>query len=29
MSAEEGLSKGVAALKEAVIFEPPGEMFWA
>jgi sugar phosphate isomerase/epimerase len=29
MSSEEGLAKGVAALKEAAIFEPPGEMFWA
>jgi sugar phosphate isomerase/epimerase len=28
MSSEEGLAKGVAALKEAAIFEPPGEMFW-
>ncbi|MEJ2560695.1 MAG: sugar phosphate isomerase/epimerase [Anaerolineae bacterium] len=29
MSTEEGLAKGVATLKEACIFEPPGEMFWA
>jgi sugar phosphate isomerase/epimerase len=29
MSPDEGLSKGVAALKEAAIFQPPGEMFWA
>ena len=29
MSTEEGLAKAVATLKEAVIFEPPGEMFWA
>jgi sugar phosphate isomerase/epimerase len=29
MSIDEGLSKGVALLKEAAIFEPPGEMFWA
>jgi sugar phosphate isomerase/epimerase len=27
MSSEEGLRKAVAALKEACIFEPPGEMF--
>ncbi len=29
MSTEEGLAKAVAALKEAVIVEQPGEMFWA
>ncbi len=29
MSTDEGLSKAVATLKEACIFEPPGEMFWA
>ena len=29
MSAEEGLAKGVALLKEAGIMETPGEMFWA
>lgn len=29
MSTEEGLAKAVAALKEAVIAEQPGEMFWA
>ena len=29
MSAEEGLAKGVALLKEAGIMEAPGEMFWA
>jgi hypothetical protein len=29
MSTDEGLAKGVATLKEAAIFEPPGEMFWA
>lgn len=29
MSIDEGLAKGVALLKEAGIFEPPGEMFWA
>ncbi len=29
MSSEEGLRKAVAALKEACIFEPAGEMFWA
>jgi sugar phosphate isomerase/epimerase len=29
MSTEEGLAKSVAALKEACIFEPPGEMYWA
>jgi sugar phosphate isomerase/epimerase len=29
MSTDEGLAKGVATLKEACIFEPPGEMFWA
>lgn len=28
MSADEGLAKGVATLKEACILEPPGEMFW-
>ena len=29
MSNDEGLGKGIAALKEALIFEPAGEMFWA
>jgi sugar phosphate isomerase/epimerase len=29
MSFDEGLSKGVALLKEVCTFEPPGEMFWA
>lgn len=29
MSADEGLAKGVALLKEAGISETPGEMFWA
>jgi sugar phosphate isomerase/epimerase len=29
MSADEGLAKAVAVLKEACMFEPPGEMFWA
>ncbi len=29
MSNDEGLAKAVAALKEAVIIEQPGEMFWA
>jgi sugar phosphate isomerase/epimerase len=29
MSTDEGLAKGVALLKEANIFEDPGEMFWA
>ena len=29
MSADEGLAKGVALLKEAGIMETPGEMFWA
>lgn len=29
MSIEEGLAKSVALLKEASIFEAPGEMFWA
>jgi hypothetical protein len=29
MSTDEGLAKGVATLKEACIFEQPGEMFWA
>jgi sugar phosphate isomerase/epimerase len=29
MSTDEGLAKAVATLKEAAIFEPPGEMFWA
>jgi sugar phosphate isomerase/epimerase len=29
MSTDEGLAKGVALLKEAGIFEPAGEMFWA
>lgn len=29
MSVDEGLSKAVSVLKEAVIDEPPGEMYWA
>lgn len=29
MSIDEGLAKGVAMLKEAGMFETPGEMFWA
>ncbi len=29
MSTDEGLGKAVALLKEAVMFEQPGEMFWA
>ena len=29
MSQDEGLAKGVAVLKEACVFEKPGEMFWA
>jgi sugar phosphate isomerase/epimerase len=29
MSADEGLAKAIATLKEACIFEQPGEMFWA
>lgn len=29
MSIDEGLAKGVALLREANIFEEPGEMFWA
>jgi len=29
MSSDEGLSKGLAVLKEAVMFESPGQMFWA
>ena len=29
MSFDEGISKGVSVLKEAVTFEAPGEMFWA
>ena len=29
MSTDEGLAKGVTLLKEANIFETPGEMFWA
>jgi sugar phosphate isomerase/epimerase len=29
MSSDEGLAKGVAVLKDAVMAEPPGEMFWA
>jgi sugar phosphate isomerase/epimerase len=29
MSPEEGLSKAIAVLREALIFESPGEMFWA
>ncbi len=29
MSPDEGLAKAIATLKNAMIFEPPGEMFWA
>lgn len=29
MSADEGLAKAVALLQEAIITDPPGEMFWA
>jgi sugar phosphate isomerase/epimerase len=29
MSVDEGLSKAVAVLKQAVMDEPPGEMYWA
>lgn len=29
MSINEGLSKAVSVLKEAIITEPPGEMYWA
>jgi sugar phosphate isomerase/epimerase len=29
MSTDEGLAKGIALLKEAGIFEPAGQMFWA
>lgn len=29
MSPEEGLAKAIATLKEAVIAQPPGEMYWA
>jgi sugar phosphate isomerase/epimerase len=29
MSSDEGFAKAVAILKEACVFEPPGEMFWA
>ncbi|MEZ4515662.1 MAG: sugar phosphate isomerase/epimerase [Chloroflexota bacterium] len=29
MSSDEGLSKAIALLKEATMFEAPGEMFWA
>jgi sugar phosphate isomerase/epimerase len=29
MSPDEGLAKGIATLKEATIFEPAGELFWA
>jgi sugar phosphate isomerase/epimerase len=29
MSADEGLAKGVALLKDAGIMETPGDMFWA
>lgn len=29
MSTDEGLAKAVALLKEAIITDPPGEMFWA
>ena len=29
MSNDEGLAKAVVALKEAIIAQPAGEMFWA
>jgi sugar phosphate isomerase/epimerase len=29
MSLDEGLRKGLAALREAVMVEAPGPMFWA
>jgi sugar phosphate isomerase/epimerase len=29
MSFDEGITKSIAALKEAVMLEEPGEMFWA
>lgn len=29
MSTDEGLAKAVAVLKQAAMFEPPGEMYWA
>jgi len=29
MSFDEGIAKGISVLKEAVMFEKPGEMFWA
>jgi sugar phosphate isomerase/epimerase len=29
MSTDEGLAKAIALLKDAIIIEPPGEMFWA
>jgi sugar phosphate isomerase/epimerase len=29
MSIDEGLAKGIGTLKEAVMYEKPGEMFWA
>jgi sugar phosphate isomerase/epimerase len=29
MSFDEGIAKGLAVLKEAVMFESPGQMFWA
>ena len=29
MSSNEGLSKAIACLKEVLIFEDKGEMFWA
>jgi sugar phosphate isomerase/epimerase len=29
MSTDEGLAKAIAVLKEAIISDPPGEMFWA
>ena len=29
MSFDEGIAKGLAALKEAVTLDAPGEMFWA
>jgi hypothetical protein len=28
MSGEEGVAKGIAALKEVAMFEKPGEMWW-
>jgi sugar phosphate isomerase/epimerase len=29
MSFEEGIAKGMAALRECVTIESPGQMFWA